>query len=125
APPARQVGGRRRRGARPEHRNREVPRRTRPRSPARTALGRTGRMTGRTSIDEVDEGWVAHLRDLSAGVEPPTSANPHAMSRTAIRRTRTRRAVLSTGGGVLTVAAVAGAAFALGGPTTTGELLPG
>lgn len=73
----------------------------------------------------VDESWVAHLRDLSTAVAPPTAADPHTMSRVAIRRTRTRRAVLTTGGGVLTVAAVAGAAFALGGPTAPGVLLPG
>jgi hypothetical protein len=75
--------------------------------------------------EPVDESWVAHLRDLSTGVVPPTSVNPHAMSRVAIRRTRTRRAVLTTGGGVMTVAAVAGAAFAIGSPTTAGVLLPG
>ncbi|WP_129783623.1 hypothetical protein [Promicromonospora panici] len=78
-----------------------------------------------TANGTVDESWVAHLRDLSTGVVPPTSANPHAMSRVAIRRTRTRRAVLATGGGVMTVAAVAGAAFALGSPTAPGVLLPG
>lgn len=76
-------------------------------------------------IEPVDETWVAHMRELSTGIEPPTSANPHAMSGVAIRRTRTRRAVLTTGGGVLTVAAVAGAAFAIGGPTADGVLLPG
>lgn len=79
----------------------------------------------RSTIEPVDETWVAHVRELSSGIEPPTSANPHAMSRVAIRRTRTRRAVLATGGGVMTVAAVAGAAFALGGPTAPGTLLPG
>jgi hypothetical protein len=79
----------------------------------------------RSTVEPVDESWVAHLRDLSTAVAPPTSADPHAMSRTAIRRTRTRRAVLTTGGGVLTVAAVAGAALALGGPTTPDALLPG
>ncbi|MFD6142750.1 hypothetical protein [Promicromonospora sp. NPDC060271] len=82
-------------------------------------------MNDHSTTNPVDESWVAHLRDLSTGVEPPTSANPHAMSRVAIRRTRTRRAVLATGGGVLTVAAVAGAAIALGGPTAPGVLLPG
>jgi hypothetical protein len=79
----------------------------------------------RSTIETVDESWVAHLRDLSTGVEPPTSANPHAMSRVAVRRTRNRRAVLATGGGVMTVAAVAGAAFAIGSPMTAGVLLPG
>jgi hypothetical protein len=82
-------------------------------------------MNNHSIAEPIDERWVAHLRDLSAGVVPPTPANPHAMSRVAIRRTRTRRAVLVTGGGVTAVAAVAGAAFALGGPTTTGVLLPG
>jgi hypothetical protein len=82
-------------------------------------------MNDHPTTKPVDESWVAHLRDLSTGVAPPTAANPHAMSRVAIRRTRTRRAVLTTGGGVLTVAAVAGAAFALGGPTAPGVLLPG
>ncbi|WP_454854304.1 hypothetical protein [Promicromonospora soli] len=82
-------------------------------------------MNDHSTNKPIDESWVAHLRDLSTGVEPPTSANPHAMSRVAIRRTRTRRAVLTTGGGVLTVAAVAGAAFAIGSPTTSGPLLPG
>lgn len=77
------------------------------------------------STPPVDESWVAHLRDLGSGVAPPTAADPHTMSRVAIRRTRTRRAVLATGGGVMTVAAVAGAAFALGSPTTAGGLLPG
>lgn len=85
----------------------------------------TEQSTTKQSTTEQDESWVAHLRELSSGVAPPTAANPHAMSRTAIRRTRNRRAVLATGGGVLTVAAVAGAAFALGGPTTPGVLLPG
>ena len=79
----------------------------------------------RSTLEPVDESWVAHLRDLSSDVAPPTSANPHAMSRVAIRRTRNRRAVLTTGGGVLTVAAVAGAAFALNGPTPPGALVPG
>jgi hypothetical protein len=82
-------------------------------------------MNDHSTTKPVDESWVAHLRDLSTGVAPPTAANPHAMSRVAIRRTRTRRAVFATGGGVLTVAAVAGAAFALGGPTAPGVLLPG
>lgn len=82
-------------------------------------------MKDHSTTQPIDESWVAHLRDLSTGVEPPTSANPHVMSRVAIRRTRTRRAVLTTGGGVLTVAAVAGAAFAIGSPTTAGTLLPG
>jgi len=82
-------------------------------------------MNDHSTTQPVDESWVAHLRGLSTGVEPPTSANPHTMFRVAIRRTRTRRAVLTTGGGVLTVAAVAGAAFAIGSPTTTGTLLPG
>jgi hypothetical protein len=72
-----------------------------------------------------DARWLAHLRDLSTGIEPPTSADPHAMSRAAIRRTRTRRAFLATGGGVTAVAAVAATAFALGSPTTPGVLLPG
>ena len=75
--------------------------------------------------ETVDESWVAHVRDLGTGVEPPTSANPHDMSRVAIRRTRTRRAALATGGGMMTVAAVAVTAFALGGPTAGGVLLPG
>ncbi|MDR7381572.1 hypothetical protein [Promicromonospora iranensis] len=79
----------------------------------------------RSTIEPVDEAWVAHVRELSSGIEPPTSANPHVMSRVAIRRTRTRRAVLATGGGVMTVAAVAGTAFALGVPATPGVLLPG
>ena len=78
-----------------------------------------------TVAEHTDERWVAHLRDLSAAVVPPTAGDPHAMSRTAVRRTRTRRAVFATGGGVLTVAAVAGAAFALNGPTAPGVLLPG
>ncbi|MGI5190538.1 hypothetical protein ACQEVI_20545 [Promicromonospora sp. CA-289599] len=82
-------------------------------------------MNDRSTTKPVDESWVAHLRDLSTGVAPPTAANPHAMSRVAIHRTRTRRAVFATGGGVLTVAAVAGAAFALAGPTAPGVLLPG
>lgn len=82
-------------------------------------------MNDHSTTKPVDESWVAHLRDLSTGVAPPTEANPHAMSRVAIRRTRTRRAVFATGGGMLTVAAVAGAAFALGGPTAPGVLLPG
>lgn len=82
-------------------------------------------MNDHSTTKPVDENWVAHLRDLSTGVAPPTSADPHAMSRVAIRRTRTRRAVFATGGGMLTVAAVAGAAFALGGPTAPGVLLPG
>ncbi|MEV0953190.1 hypothetical protein [Promicromonospora sp. NPDC050249] len=82
-------------------------------------------MNDHSTTKPVDEAWVAHVRDLSSGVVPPTAANPHAMSRVAIRRTRTRRAVFATGGGVLTVAAVAGAAFALGGPTAPGVLLPG
>ncbi|MEU4386899.1 hypothetical protein [Promicromonospora sp. NPDC023805] len=82
-------------------------------------------MNDHSTTTPVDESWVAHLRDLSTGVTAPTVANPHAMSRVAIRHTRTRRAVLATGGGVLTVAAVAGAAFALGGPTAPGVLLPG
>lgn len=82
-------------------------------------------MNDHSTTKTVDEAWVAHVRDLSSGVAPPTAANPHAMSRVAIRRTRTRRAVLTTGGGVLTVAAVAGAAFALGSPTAPGVLLPG
>jgi hypothetical protein len=75
--------------------------------------------------EPVDERWVAHMRDLSTGIVPPTPADPHDMSRVAIRRTRARRAVLVTGGGVTAVAAVAVTAFALGGPTTQGVLLPG
>lgn len=77
------------------------------------------------TIEPVDERWVAHVRDLGAGVVPPTPADPHDMSRVAIRRTRTRRAVLATGGGMAAVAAVAATAFVLGGPTTDGVLLPG
>jgi hypothetical protein len=88
-------------------------------------MTRNSRSTIENAGETVDESWVAHLRHLSTGVVPPTSVNPHAMSRVAIRRTRTRRAVLTTGGGVMTVAAVAGAAFALGSPTTAGVLLPG
>lgn len=76
------------------------------------------------TTEPVDEAWVAHVRELGSAVLPPTPADPHAMSRTAVRRTRTRRAVLATGGGALTVAVFAGAAFALAGPTT-GVLLPG
>jgi hypothetical protein len=79
----------------------------------------------RSAVEPVDETWVAQVRELSSGVEPPTSANPHSMSRVAIRRTRTRRAVLTTGGGVMTVAAVAATAFALSGPTAPAALLPG
>lgn len=82
-------------------------------------------MNDHSTIEPTDESWVAHLRDLSTSVAPPTAGDPHAMSGVAIRRTRTRRAVLATGGGMLTVAAVAGAALALGGPTTAGGLLPG
>lgn len=77
------------------------------------------------STPPVDESWVAHLRDLGSGVAAPTPADPQAMSGVAIRRTRTRRAALVTGGGMMTVAAVAGAAFALGGPTAADVLLPG
>lgn len=75
--------------------------------------------------EPADDGWLAHVREVSGGVTPPTPGNPHDMARVAVRRTRTRRAVLVTGGGVTAVAALAGAAFALGGPTTTGVLLPG
>lgn len=78
-----------------------------------------------STIETVEESWVAHVRELSTGVEPPTAANPHTMSRVAIRRTRTRRAVLVGGGGLTAVAAVAGAAFALGGPPAGEALLPG
>ncbi len=77
------------------------------------------------TTEPVDEGWVAHVREVSTAVVPPTPANPYDMSRVAIRRTRTRRAVLVTGGGMTAVAAVAATAFALGGPTTAGVLLPG
>ena len=77
------------------------------------------------TTEPVDESWVAHMREVSTGVVPPTPANPYDMSRVAIRRTRTRRAVLVTGGGMTAVAAVAATAFALGGPTTGGVLLPG
>jgi hypothetical protein len=82
-------------------------------------------MKNHSPTEPVDERWVAHMRDLSTGVVPPTPADPHDMSRVAIRRTRTRRAVLVTGGGMAAVAAVAATAFALGGPTTDGVLLPG
>ncbi|MEV0894204.1 hypothetical protein [Promicromonospora sp. MEB111] len=75
--------------------------------------------------EPADDGWLAHVREVSGGVTPPTPGNPHDMARVAVRRTRTRRAVLVTGGGVTAVAAFAGAAFALGGPTTAGVLLPG
>lgn len=78
-----------------------------------------------STIEPVDETWLAHVREVSTGVVPPTPANPHDMSRTAVRRTRTRRAVLLTGGGLATIAVAAGAAFAFGGPTTGGVLLPG
>lgn len=82
-------------------------------------------MNDHSTIRPVDENWVAHVRELSSGIEPPTRANPHAMSRVAIRRTRTRRAALVGGGGLTAVAAVAVTAFALGGPPAPGLLLPG
>ncbi|MFJ3404006.1 hypothetical protein [Promicromonospora sp. NPDC090134] len=75
--------------------------------------------------EPLDDGWVAHLRDVGDGVVPPTPADAHALASVAVRRTRTRRAALVAGGGVTAVAAFAGAAFALGGPTASGELLPG
>ncbi|MFD6448447.1 hypothetical protein ACFWEJ_25315 [Promicromonospora sp. NPDC060204] len=75
--------------------------------------------------EPLDDGWLAHVREVSGGVVPPSPADAHALANVAVRRTRTRRAVLATGGGLTAVAAFAGAAFALGGPTTSGELLPG
>jgi hypothetical protein len=82
-------------------------------------------MNDHPTTKPVDESWVAHVRELSSGIEPPTPANPHAMSRVAVRRTRTRRAVLVSGGGLTAVAAVAATAFALGGPPAPDVLLPG
>ncbi|MFI2485654.1 hypothetical protein ACH47X_02035 [Promicromonospora kroppenstedtii] len=81
-------------------------------------------MTRNDSNPPVDDGWVDHLRDVVGGVVPPTPADPHDLARVAVRRTRTRRALLASGGGLTAVAAFAGAAFGLGGPTTSGELLP-
>ncbi|MFI2363186.1 hypothetical protein [Promicromonospora sp. NPDC019610] len=75
--------------------------------------------------EPLDDGWLAHVRDVGGGVVPPTPADAHALASVAVRRTRTRRAVLVAGGGVTAVAAFAGAAFALVGPTASGELLPG
>ncbi|MFD7309881.1 hypothetical protein [Promicromonospora sp. NPDC059942] len=75
--------------------------------------------------EPLDDSWLAHVREVSGGVVPPSPADAHALASVAVRRTRTRRAVLATGGGLTAVAAFAGAAFALGGPTTTGMLLPG
>lgn len=82
-------------------------------------------MTRNDSTPPVDDGWVDHLRDVVGGVVPPTPADPHDLARVAVRRTRARRAFLVSGGGLTAVAAVAATAFALGGPTTSGELLPG
>jgi hypothetical protein len=82
-------------------------------------------MTRNDQTPSVDDGWVDHLRDVVGGVVPPTPADPHDLARVAVRRTRARRAVLVAGGGVTAVATVAATAFALGGPTTSGELLPG
>ncbi len=75
--------------------------------------------------EPADDGWLAHLREVGGGVVPPTPADPHDLARVAVRRTRARRAFLASGGGLAAVAAFAGAAFALGGPTTAGVLLPG
>lgn len=75
--------------------------------------------------EPLDDGWLAHVREVSGGVVPPSPADAHALASVAVRRTRTRRAVVATGGGLTAVAAFAGAAFALGGPTTAGVLLPG
>lgn len=71
-----------------------------------------------------DERWLAHLREVSDGVVPPTAVDPHALSRVAVRRTRLRRTALATGGGLATVAVVAATAFALSTPAM-GTLLPG
>ncbi|MFE7506368.1 hypothetical protein [Promicromonospora sp. NPDC057488] len=81
-------------------------------------------MTRNDNTPAVDDGWVDHLRDVVGGVVPPTPADAHELAGVAVRRARTRRAVLAAGGGVTAVAAFAGAAFALGGPTP-GVLLPG
>ncbi|GAA2221313.1 hypothetical protein GCM10010413_11390 [Promicromonospora sukumoe] len=75
--------------------------------------------------EPADDGWLTHLREVGGGVVPPTPADPHDLARVAVRRTRTRRAFLASGAGLTAVAAFAGAAFALGGPTTAGVLLPG
>lgn len=82
-------------------------------------------MTRNDNTPAVDDGWVDHLRDVVGGVVPPTPADPHDLARVAVRRTRARRALLVSGGGLTAVAAVAATAFALVGPTTSGELLPG
>ncbi|MFI8527655.1 hypothetical protein ACIGB8_24560 [Promicromonospora sukumoe] len=75
--------------------------------------------------EPADDGWLTHLREVGGAVVPPTPADPHDLARVAVRRTRTRRAFLASGAGLTAVAAFAGAAFALGGPTTAGVLLPG
>src|SRR5690606_23184247 len=126
AAPARPLGGRGRRRAGHQHRQREVPGRAGTRPPALAALGRTGRMTTGHAPHEApqDERWLAHLREVSDGVVPPTAVDPHALSRVAVRRTRLRRTALATGGGLATVAAVAATAFALSTPAM-GTLLPG
>lgn len=82
-------------------------------------------MTRNHTPEAVDDGWLTHLREIGGGVVPPTPADPHGLARVAVRRTRARRAVLASGGGLAAVAVFAGAAFALGGPTTAGVLLPG
>ncbi|MGW2094972.1 hypothetical protein [Promicromonospora sukumoe] len=81
-------------------------------------------MTRNHTPEAVDDCWLTHLREVGGGVVPPTPADPHGLARVAVRRTRARRAFLVSGGGLATVAAFAGAAFALGGPTA-GVLLPG
>jgi hypothetical protein len=77
------------------------------------------------TTEPADDGWLTHLREVGGGVVPPTPADPHDLARVAVRRTRARRAFLVSGGGLTAVAAFAGAAFALGGPTAAGVLLPG
>lgn len=76
-------------------------------------------------MNDTDEQWARRVRAIGADVVPPTPADPRALANTAIRRARTRRALLVGGGGAAALAVVAGSALAMNGFVPATASLPG
>ncbi|WP_125775564.1 hypothetical protein [Antribacter gilvus] len=70
-----------------------------------------------------DEQFTARLRGLADGLEAPTPVDPDALASVAVRRTRTRRAVVRSGALTAVAALVVTAAFTL--PNAGRPPLPG
>ncbi|GAA1875998.1 hypothetical protein [Myceligenerans crystallogenes] len=69
--------------------------------------------------------WNRRMREIGAHVMPTTPADPRAMADTAIRRARTRRALVGGGGGLAALALVAGTVFVANGFVPATASLPG